>query len=199
MNFVLELAGTQAHLILLGDDPSKDRKLSFAQPTSEIRFLSHSFDPNFQIELFADGSIGLRMNELYVAADVDGIVRNDRSRCRAFEQFRLIRMDTLDGLAILQRHSWISHDDRQVVTLSPQPIDFGRESPSETSALAATLVAGAIELRRDIVFGPARIRLVWRTPQLVFDTTNDASPNDPRDVFITDGTGKKYDFSRVKS
>ena len=45
-NLVLELAGTQAHLILLGDDPSKDRKLSFAQPTGEIRFLSHSFDPN---------------------------------------------------------------------------------------------------------------------------------------------------------
>jgi hypothetical protein len=57
----------------------------------------------------ADGSIGLRVNQYYVAADLDGIVRNDRSWCRAFEQFRLMRTDTVDGLAILQRHSWISH------------------------------------------------------------------------------------------
>ena len=198
LNLALELVGTQAHLILLGDDPSKDRKLSFAQPTGEIHFLSHSFDPNFQIDSFADGRIGLRMNELYVAADLDGLVRNDRSWCRAFEQFRLIRMDTLDGLTILQRHSWISHGDHQVVTLSPQPIDFGGNT-HESSALAATLAPGAIELRRDIVFGPARMRLVGRAPQLVFDRTNDASPNDPLDVFITDVTGNRYGFSRLKS
>jgi hypothetical protein len=85
------------------------------------------------------------------------------------------------------------------VTLSPQPIDFGRESPHESSALAATLTAGAIELRRDIVFGPTRIRLAGRAAQFAFDRTNDANPNGPLEVFITDATGTRYGFSRLMS
>ena len=198
LNLVLELADLQGRLILLSSDLSKNRRLSFAQPSGET-CLSQAFDPDFQVDWFADGSVGLRMNELYIAADLGGIVRNDRSWCRAFEQFRLIRMDTIDGLALLQRHSWISHCDRQIVTLSSQPIDFGRESPHELSALAATLAAGTIELRRDIVFGPARIRLVGRASQLVFDNTNDANPDAPLNVFITDATGRRYGFSRLQS
>ena len=198
LNLVLELADSQGRLIHLSDDSSKNRRLSFAQPSGET-CLSQAFDPDFQVDWFADGSVGLRMNELYVAADLGGIVRNDRSWCRAFEQFRLIRMDTIDGLALLQRYSWISHCDRQIVTLSSQAIDFGRASPHESSALAATLAAGTIELRRDIVFGPARIRLVGRASQLVFDNTNDANPDAPLNVSITDATGRRYGFSRLQS
>jgi hypothetical protein len=108
-------------------------------------------------------------------------------------------LDTIDGLAILQRHSWISHCDNQVVTLSPQPIDFGRVRPHESSALAATLAAGAIELRRDIIFGPSRIRLVGRAQQLVFDNADDADQNGQQSVFITDVTATRYGFSRLKS
>jgi len=198
LNLALELAGPQGRLIFLENNPTGYRKLSFALSTGEIRLLSDSADPDIQIESFADGSIGLRTCELYVAADLDGMVRSDRPWCRAFEQFRLARADTIDGLAILQRHSWISHRDRQIVTLASQPIDFGPQIRSEASALAATLAAGAVERRRDIAFGPARIRLVGRAAQIAFDRTVDADPNGPLDVFITDATGTRYGFSRLR-
>jgi hypothetical protein len=111
--------------------------------------------------------------------------------------FRLIRTDTIDGLAMLQRHAWIDHRDRQVVTLAPQPINFARVSPHESSALAATLTAGEIERRRDILFGLARIRLDGRTRQFGFNRENEGDPNSPLKVFITDSTGEKHCFSRV--
>jgi hypothetical protein len=96
---------------------------------------------------------------------------------------------------MLQRHAWIGHRDRQVVTLEPQLINFGRVSPHESSALAATLPAGEIERRRDILFGPARIRLDGRTRQFEFNQENEGDPNSPLKVFITDSTGKKHCFS----
>jgi hypothetical protein len=197
LNLALELEGSRGRLVLLADVPSNDRNLSFATPAGETRVLSDTCDPDLQIEWFADGSIGLRIDELYVAADLDGSVRNDRSWCRAFEQFRLIRTDTIDGLAVVQRHSWTSHGDGQTVTLAPQPIDFGRELPHESSALAATRAPGAIESRRDIVVGPARLRLIGRTPQIVFNRAGDADPNAPLDMFINDITGTRYGFSRL--
>jgi hypothetical protein len=199
LNLALELEGYRGRLVLMGDAPARDRRLSFATPAGETRFLSASFDSDLRIERFDDGSIGLRINELYVAADLDGLIRCDRSWCRAFEQFRLIRTDTIDGLAILQRHSWTSHSDGQTVTLAPQPIDFGREWPLESSALAATRAPGVIESRRDIVFGPARFRLIGRIPLIVFDRTSDADPNASLHVSINDVTGTRYCFSRLPS
>jgi hypothetical protein len=199
LNLVLELEGQRGRLVLLGDAPSNDRQLSFATRAGETRFLSHSADLDLETEWFADGSIGLRVNELYVVAELDGIVRNDRTWCRAFEQFRLIRTNTIDGFAILQRHSWISHRDGEIVTLAPQPIDFGRESPHESSALAATRAVGAIELRRDIVFGPVRVRLVRLAPQMAFEGVGDTDPNALLHVSINDVTGTRYGFSRLPS
>jgi hypothetical protein len=199
LNLVLELEGQRGHLVLLADAPRNDRKLSFETPAGETRFLPDSADPDLETEWFADGSIGLRINELYVSADWDSFIRNDRGWCRAFEQFRLIRKDTIDGFAILQRHSWISHCNGRIVTLAPQPIDFGHEQTQESSALAATRSVGTIELRRDIVFGPARLRLVGRTPQIVFNRASDTDPNASLEMFINDVTGTWYRFSRLPS
>jgi hypothetical protein len=199
LNLVLELASTGGYLVLLGDILANDRKLSFATPAGETQFLSDAFDPNFEIEWFADGRVGLRIKGLYVVAEWDGFTRSNRSWCRAFEQFQLIRVDTIDGIAILTQHSWISRDDGQIVTLAPQPIDFGREQPAESSAVAATRAPDAIEPRRDIVFGPARIRLVGRAAQIVFDRLGDANPNAPLHVSINDVTGTRYDFSQLTS
>ncbi len=199
LNVFLELTGSRGRLILSENNALEDRPISVARLSGEFCSQSDTASSDLQIESFADGSIGIRISQFYLSADLDGLVRNDRTWCRAFEQFRLIRTDTLDGLAILQRHSWISHSDRQIATLSPQPIDFGRERPHESSALAATLAAGSIRFRRDIVFGPARVRLVGRVPQLVFDRANDGNPRGPLDVFITDATGTRYGFSRLKS
>ena len=100
---------------------------------------------------------------------------------------------------MLQRHAWVGHRDRQVVTLAPQPINFGRVSPHESSALAATLAAGEIERRRDILFGPARIRLDGRTRQFEFNRKNEGDPNSLLKVFITDSTGETHCFLAVFS
>ncbi len=196
LNLYLEITGSRARLI--GYDPvsSADIPISITRDSGEIRGSSEPAGAGLEVQHFSDDSIGIKRNDFYLVAELDGLVRNNRRWCRLFEQFRLIRTDTIDGLAMLQRHAWIGHRDRQVVTLAPQPINFGRVSPHESSALAATLAAGEIERRRDILFGPARIRLDGRTRQFEFNQENEGDPNSPLKVFITDSTGEKHCFSR---
>jgi hypothetical protein len=197
LNLYLEIkGGSRARLI--GCDPvsSADLPISITRDTGDVCWSSESAEADLGVQHFSDGSIGIKRNDFYLAADLDGLVRNNRTWCRLFEQFRLIRTDTIDALAVLQKHAWIGHRDRQIVTLAPQPINFGRVSPHESSALAATLAAGEIERRRDILFGPARIRLDARTRQFEFNRENEADPNSPLKVFITDSTGEKHSFSR---
>jgi hypothetical protein len=198
LNLCLELKGSHGRLV--GNDASSqaDLIISVANPSGELRTLSDPAGSDLEIRSFSDGTIGIKTNELYLVADLDGLIRNNRTWCRLFEQFGLMRTDTVDGLAILQRHAWISHHDHQVVTLAPQPIYFGREPPHESSALAATHPPGVIEPRRDLVLGPARIRLVARTPQFVFDRANKADRNSPLKLFVTDFTGEQYCFSQMK-
>ena len=131
-----------------------------------------------------------------MAVDRDGVVRNNRQWCRDWEHYRLVRADTLDGLGLLRRYSWLSHSDRRIIALAAQPIDFGRERPGESSALAATLAPHASEFRRQMVFGPARVRLVGKDPCSLSSERNQ-SYRDPRaQVQIRDETGITHDFSR---
>jgi hypothetical protein len=197
LNLYLEITGSRARLV--GYDPvsSADIPLSITRDSGEISELSEPASADLDVQHLSDGSIGIKRNDFYLAADLDGLVRNNRTWCRLFEQFRLVRTDTIDGLAILQRHSWISDRDGQVVTLKPQPINFGRVPPHESSALAATLAPGAMDSRRDIVFGPAHIRLDGRTRKFEFNRENEGDPNSPLKVFITDLTGEKHCFSQL--
>jgi hypothetical protein len=191
LNLAAELAGACMRLVVAaGGDPPRERLVSFIQSDGAIGFPASNDAAAMTVETFADGGVGLRCGDHYVVADLDGLVRNDRPWCRAFEQFRLIRADTIAGLAILQDHTWISQRDGTGVTLAPQPIDYGRERPHESSALAATLAAGALELRRDIAFGPARMRLGGRAPQIVFGA-------DAVEVAVTDVAGAVHHFSRA--
>jgi hypothetical protein len=77
------------------------------------------------------------------------------------------------------------------------PFSQGTYPGCESSALTATLAAGEIERRRDILFGPARIRLDGRTLQFEFKREDEGDPNSPLRVFITDSTGERHCFSRV--
>ncbi len=196
LNLVLELTGPRGRLMTRKGSLSEDRQVSFTRSTGEIRTGPRIADPDLHIETFADDSIGIRASEHYVGADQIGGVHNVRDWCRDWERYRLVRTDTLDTLPLLRRYSWLSHSDRRIVSLADQPIDFGREQPAEASALATTLAAGAIDLRRELVFGPARIRLVGREPSILVEGPEHGENNPPARVDIVDATGIIHRFSR---
>ena len=196
LNLVLELAGPRGRLMMRKGSSSEDRHVSFTQSAGEMRTQPGRAALDLHIETFADDSIGIRAGEHYVGADQIGGVRNDVTWCREWEHYRLVRADTLDVLPLLRRYCWLSHTDRRIVSLAAQPIDFGREKPAEASALAATLAPGAIDLRRELVFGPARMRLVGREPSILAEGPERDEGNPPARVDIVDATGIIHRFSR---
>jgi hypothetical protein len=196
LNLVLELADPRGRLMMRKGSSSEDRQVSFTQSAGEIRTQPGRVALDLHIETFADDSIGIRAGEHYVGADQIGGVHNDRDWCREWERYRLVRADTLDMLQLLRRHSWLSHSDRRIVSLAAQPIDFGREQPAESSALAATLAPGAVDFRRDLVFGPARIRLVGREPSVLVEGPGHSEGYPPTRVDIVDMAGIIHRFSR---
>jgi hypothetical protein len=99
-------------------------------------------------------------------------------------------------MAVLRGYSWLSHSDRRIVSLADQPIDFGRGAPAESSALAATLAPGALELRRDFVFGPARIRLADRSRSFLIERSEHGEGAPPTRVHIVDASGATHSLSR---
>jgi hypothetical protein len=187
VNLVVGLAEAAADLVVLGEPGLGRARLAFASPGGDTRSLSEG-----DVEHCPDGSVGLRAAGLYVGAEMNGDVRGDKPWCRQYEQFRLVRADTIAGFAILQQHSWISDDDGRPVAFAPQPIDFGLAVPHESSALAATIVPQALSLRRELVFGAARLRIVGRERR--FDWSLAAGDSDRLHVWITDCNGRQHGF-----
>jgi hypothetical protein len=197
LNLVLELEGPRGRLLMRDDSQSEVRQVLIEQSAGEIRTHMGRAEFDCQIEIFADDRIGIRTSEHYLAPDRDGVVRNNRSWCEDWERYRLVRADTLRGLALLRRFDWLSHGDRRIISLAAQPIGFGREQPLDSSALAATLAPHAVELRRELVFGPARLRLAGKDPSLFLADRSDHRPrNPPGQVHIVDASGITHDFSR---
>jgi hypothetical protein len=170
-SLVIELAGQKGRLLMRGESPGEVRQLSAWRYDSDIGTDRANLDCD--IENFSDGSIGIRAGDHYLGSDLDGAVRR-KNWCRDWERYQLVRADTIEGLALLRRYSWLSHADRQVHSLAAQPIDFGRERPAESSALAASLAPGAIAFRRKVAFGPVALKLTERRPQIVFEPCNPA-------------------------
>jgi hypothetical protein len=195
-NLVLELTGSLGRLVARGESPSEVGQVSFASSDGQMVVALSRTDLDCRIENFPDGRIGIRAGETYLGADPDGVARNNRSWCRDWERYRLIRADTVKGLALLRCYSWVSHDDRRIVSLADQPLDFGRERPTEYSALAATLAQGAIEARRDLVIGPARVRIVGKDRSIFFETCDRDESHPPAHLEIANPSGPDYRFSR---
>ncbi|MGY2997351.1 hypothetical protein [Mesorhizobium sp. URHB0026] len=172
-SLAIELAGQTGRLLAQGKSPGEVRQLSFgtADNDATTHVTSTSFDCD--IETFSDGSVGIRTGDHCLGSDLDGFVR-PKHWCREWERYQLVRADTIEGLALLRRYSWLSHADRRVYSLAAQPIDFGRERPAESSALAASLAPGAIAFRRKVAFGPVALKLIERRPQIVFEPCNPA-------------------------
>lgn len=189
-NLILEVVGARGWLI------TPEGQLSFLSSEGEMSRNSGRADPEYHIENFPDGRIGIRVDERYLCAEWDGAARNNRTWCLDFERYRLIRADTAEAMALLRCYSWVCHDDRRVVSLADQPNDFGRELPTETSALAATLVPSAIESRRELVFGPARIRIVGKDRSVLFKSRGQDGNPLTAYLEIVNPSGPNHRFSR---
>ena len=99
LNIVLELAGTRGRLLLKGAVPDQLRAVSFTPLSSGIRTDVGGTDYNCEIENFGDGSVGIHTHGRYLSADSDGIVRKNRTWCRTWERYLLVRTETLGARA----------------------------------------------------------------------------------------------------
>ncbi|MGO9849372.1 MAG: hypothetical protein ACLPKT_23025 [Methylocella sp.] len=129
------------------------------------------------IDTFSDDSVGIRVGDKYVSTDSDGLVRNDRTWCREWERYHLVRRDTLNGIALLCQNSWLSNDDRRVI------------SP---------IAAATIDLRREFAFGPAHLRSTEKAPSLIFETSDGGNDDPPVRLHVISGRGTINIFSRFK-
>lgn len=108
LNLVLELRGNRGRLIMKGNSPSQTRQVSLTQSSSKICIQKERIDFDCHIDAFADDCVGVRAGEQYLAADLDGIVRNNRGWCREWERYRLTNAETLDTLSLLERYPGVS-------------------------------------------------------------------------------------------
>jgi glycosyltransferase involved in cell wall biosynthesis len=93
LNFLLELSGDRAQLMVTGGFPSERLPASFGRETDEIRVHAGASDLACVIERLPGDEIAIRIGELYVTADWDGVVRNNRNWCREWERFHLASAD----------------------------------------------------------------------------------------------------------
>jgi hypothetical protein len=169
LNLLCEVLGSRARLWAAPDGGSGLRRLSFASDLGEIRLEPERGEADHGVAPITDLIIGQRIGALFLSADLDGLVRNNRPLCQRWEHYRLLRADSFEALPLVRRHSWLCHEDRRILCLADQPLYFARSGLWEASALAATLAPGAVEFRRRLVFGPARLPLVTRERMVTLD------------------------------
>ena len=194
LNLVLETVGSQARIWAVLDEGLELRELHFPSHDGTVNPQLGRSAPNCEILPIADLVFGLRIGERYLSASVDGLVSNDRPHCQRWEHYRFLRADTLRGLSLMRRYSWLSHDDRRILCLADQPLFLERSSPWESSALAGTLAPGAIEFRRGLAFGPVRLPVVSRGQVITIGQSDDSRP--PPHLEIRVAPGGAHRFSR---
>jgi hypothetical protein len=194
LNILLEIVGSQARLWTVLDEEAALRQLRFSSHDGTVNPELGRSAPDCEILQIADLVFGVRIGERYLSAGVEGLVHNDSPHCYRWEHYRFVRADSVRGLSLMRRYSWLSHDDRRILRLADQPLYFARSAPCESSALAATLAPGAIEFRRRLVFGPARLPLVSREQLITIGQSGDSRP--PSHLEIRATPGRAHRFSR---
>jgi hypothetical protein len=196
LNLVLELGDQHAHFLQIGPLSSQRHRLSVVSESGEVCVPLAGGDCDYDVEVLADGRIALRVGQHYLSAHYGGVVRGDGPWSRDWENYRLVREDTFAGLLLLRQFSWLNPVDRRIVSLAAQPIDFGHAEPVESSALAATLASGALDRRRQLVFGPARLGLVGRHRTIFVEEVDPDAGGYPAWIGIVDTSGTGHEFMR---
>jgi hypothetical protein len=116
---------------------------------------------------YRDGTFSFSNDKKFLSARLNGSVGWNAELCHQFERFRLLRVDTLLGLAWLRRADWLD-ENGDILTWHDQPLDFGRQLHSEGSALAATIEKQALASRRALKVGTSQIFLAAPNHQFFF-------------------------------
>ena len=194
LNFVLETVGSQARVWAVLDEGSELCQLHFCSKDGTVKPEHGRSVPDCGILPIANLVFGVRIGERYLSAGLGGLIHNDCPHCQRWEHYRFLRADTVAGLSLLRRYSWLSHDDRRILRLADQPLFLERSSPWESSALAATLAPGALEFRRGLAFGPVRLPVVSREQVITIGQSDDSRP--PPHLEIRVAPGRAHRFSR---
>jgi hypothetical protein len=96
LNLVLEIEDARARLLMVENSASGVRQVSFVRTKGEIHAQSSRTDFDCDIVTFADGSVGIRLRDKYVSANLDGMVRNNRTWCREWERFHLVKAEVAE-------------------------------------------------------------------------------------------------------
>jgi hypothetical protein len=159
--------------MLKGAVPDQLRAVSLTALSNGIRTDVGGTDYNCEIENFDDGSVGIHTHGRYLSADLDGIVRKNRTWCRTWERYLLVRTETLDTILMLHRYSWLCHADRRIISPAGRTISF----------------------REDFSFGPVRVQRAGQIP-VVAATVEIGDRRIPNRLHIVDGKGAMHSFSR---
>jgi hypothetical protein len=147
------------------------------------------------MNFYSNGTFSVSSNGKFLTAHLNGETAWDVDWCHQFERFRLIRVDTITGLAWLRREDWIA-ENGELVRWHDQPFDFGQEEPSEGSALAATIEREALTSRRAFKFGTSRIFLTAIHHQTFFLDAKDNCEKPPI-LKIVEPEGRCSCFKRL--
>jgi hypothetical protein len=93
LNFLLELNGDRAQLMVTGRSPSEKLPASFALENDEIRVYAGAPDLACVVERLPGDEVAIRIGERYVTADLDWVARNSRDWCREWERYHLASAD----------------------------------------------------------------------------------------------------------
>jgi hypothetical protein len=193
-NFLLEIVGSQARLWMVSDQAAGLSQLHLSGFDGSVDPLPGRSPPDCELLPIANLVFGIRIGERYLSAGVEGHVHIENAYCHRWEHYRFMRADSVRGLSLMRRHSWLSHDDRRILCLADQPVFLERSSPFESSALAATLAPGALELRRRLAFGPVQLPFVSLEQVITIGQSDDGQP--PKDLEIRVAPGPTHRFSR---
>ncbi len=152
LNFIVAFKGLNAQFFVL-DASGEIRPIAWGgdQFTEGDLFTT---DRNFYI----DGTHSFSSEGTFLCSLFEGGTRWTIDSCRTWERFRLMKINTIIGLAWLRRENWKSCEG-EIVAWRDQPLNFGRLGHSEASALASTIDKESLESRLAFWFGDRRIFL----------------------------------------
>lgn len=188
MNLMVSIVGEHAEFLAIDDQGATHRVIwggDVDEATSGLRQIRMSF--------YQGGTFAFSANSEFLSADPGGPIFWDRTHCRAWEHFRLIRVDTVIGLSWLRRTTWLGEHGLAFNWID-QPVDFGRFSLSECSALAATITESALVKRRLFKYGYSKFNLTGYIHHPIFLMDSIESPTK---IIIDEHLGETHAYKRV--
>ena len=93
LNLALHLVDGKGSLVVVSGQLVGTR-VGFSQNGSEVALDGENPEHSVCcVDILPDGRVGIRFGDTYISADWDGVVRNDRKHCLAWEQYHLLAAD----------------------------------------------------------------------------------------------------------